>query len=275
MAMKAALSPDEHAKLPEAERARYRAEGDLFVLDIEEAHGWAMDRPAELKAALRTERSRNEAARKLAEVLGDVDPRAAKDAYGRVAELEEKLRELSATREGKLSHDVEARVAKATEKLTAELGEVKKQAESYRASLITRGLRDELRSAIRKAEPDVSDVDAVIELILPHVERRTATEYNGSGLVVKVVGSDGKPDISGKPGSTAEKSLVELIGEMKTEQPFARVFSKPGAEGFRGRTSPQPAGSRARTVSVADNSHPEREPRGLDLLRAANSAAAT
>lgn len=270
---KAALTAEEYEALAAPDRERYRAEGDLYVFDLEEAHGWGVDKPTELKNAVKSERKRNEDARKALDILKDIDPRAARDAYERVATLEEKLRELESSKSGREAQDVEARVAKATAKLTGELEAAKAQADGYRKGLITRGLRDELRTAIRKADPDITDADGIIELILPHVERRTSTDYNGSGLVVKVLGRDGQPDISGKPGSTSEKTLVELIGEMKAEGPFTRVFAKPGAEGFRGRTSTQPAGSRARSVSVS-NSQPDREPRGMELLRAANEQTA-
>ena len=271
MSLKAAVSADEHAALDATVGKLYRAEGDAFVLDVEESQGWALDKPTDLRNGLKAERKRNEAARKALDVLGDVDPRAARDAYERVTELEEKLRELSATKAGKETADLESRVAKATEKLTAEIAAAKKQSDEYRAALTGRGLRDELRAAIRAAAPDAADVDAITDLMLPHVERRTATEYNGSGLVVKVIGRDGQPDISGKPGSTEAKTLTELVSEMKGEGPFTRVFAKPGAEGFRGRTSAQPAGSRARTAS-ADTSQPERVS-PMELLRQANAEA--
>ena len=264
----AALPAAEHEKLDAAVKGYYRQDGDLFVLDIEEREGWALDKPTELKAAIKTERGRNEAARKAADILGDIDPRAAVDAYRRIGDLEEKLRAAS----NGTDKDVQAAVEKATAKLKAELDESKKSAESYRSGLTERGLRDELRGAIRKAAPDADDVEAILEILYPHVERRTTRDYNGSGLVVRVVGKDGKPEITGKAGSTEEKSLTELVGEMKSEGPFTRLFAKPGAEGFRGRTSPQPAGSRARTAGVDGTQQPERIT-AMDRLKAANEAA--
>ena len=269
MRPKASLSWRDYAALPRQQQRSYVAHGNTAVFALEPSDGWAVDRPIDLRNAVKSERNRNADARKLADILGDVDARAAVDAYNRIGTLEERLR-AAETGKGTTTAQVEAMISKATEKVAAERDAAIKKADEYRTGLMGRGLKDELRAAVREVAPHLpaEDIDGVVELMHPHVERRTSLDYNGSGLVVKVLGSDGSPDISGKPGSTSEKRLAELIGDMKNEGPFARLLGKPGAEGFRGSTSPQPAGSRARTAND-DTSQPDRVS-PMERLKAAN-----
>jgi hypothetical protein len=269
----AAVTAEELEKLPEAVRSLYAEKDDVHVLQVEPASGWALDRPEELKNALKSERGRNEAGRKALEALGEIDPRAAADAYGRVADLEEKLRAAGKGR-GASDEEIADAVEKATSKLKTELDEKNSRIDELTSGSIKRDFREKLRGSLRKVLEDAGaamDIDDAMTLLEPHVMNRTTRELNGSGLVVHVLGKDGKPDITGKPGSTEGKTLDELLQDMKAEAPFARVFAKPGAEGFRGRTSTQRAGGPARSVS--DDTEPERlSP--MDRLKAANEEAA-
>lgn len=85
MALKAKLSKDEHAGLPDAIKELYAASGDAFVLEVEGLVG---------RDALEAERkARANAARdfqQLKDKIGDLDPAAAREALAKVRELSDK-----------------------------------------------------------------------------------------------------------------------------------------------------------------------------------------
>lgn len=263
MALAAAISKDDFDSLDKSRQEFYRSEGDIYVLDVEEVDGWALDKPDDLKNALKSERNRNAAAKKALEALGDVDPKAAVEALARVAELEAKLKDA-----GKKPSDdaIAAAVKAATEKLSAELKQKSADHDGLISDLGSAARRDAVRAALRKV-----DAEDAYDIVLPHIERLTKTERDGTGFVVHVVDEKGQPRITRRPGSTDGMSVDELVEEMTKSDTFARVFSKPGAGGTRGRTSPGTAGSRARSASGSNDSQTSAlSP--MERLRAANEA---
>lgn len=168
MALKRILTKEEHAKLSDAFKAEYKAEGESFVLDLTD-----YEDPATLKRAK------------------DHEKQARKDAELKTKELADQLAALTDERDGLLKGSIPKADAEKLEtsyktkmaKLEKELGE---QVSAMRGNLQTM-LVDNVAQSL------ASELSTAPAVMLPHIKRRLAAEFSEGKGSTRVLDADGKP----------------------------------------------------------------------------------
>ena len=207
MALKALI--DSLDGLPEAIAAHYTKTTDgKFVLSVEEAAGYALENVAGLKQALTAEREAHKtAAKALKNYEGIEDAAAARHA----------LEQLKA---GQLkgSAELDAYRKQLEEKVANDLKAATGRVSAYEKQLQELRFGTEARDAISKAKGKAP-------LLLPILERRMRWETGAEGqMSYHLVGDDGKPMTTKKPGSADPMTVAEYIETLKTQPDYAPAF---------------------------------------------------
>lgn len=229
MALKAIL--DSIETLPADLKAHYtKGDDGKFYLAVEESNGWAFENVAGLRKALSEEReSRKQYEKAIKQFEGIDDAAAAREAL-------EKLRAGSL----KSSADLDAYKKTLEEKVGKDLTAAQQRVQAYEAQLKDLRFGTVARDAIIKAKGKPS-------LLLPILERRVRWDADGNGqLQMQIVGDDGKPLVSAKPGSADPMGLDEYVDLLRKNADFAPAFeptapagsgSNHAAGGSSGRTN--------------------------------------
>lgn len=203
MALKRIITKDEHAKLPDAFKAEYKADdkGENFVLDLSD-----YEDPAALKRAKdheKTARKTAEDALKAAQdqltALTDERDNLLKGAIpkGDVDKLETSYKTKLATREKELSDQITAR-------------------ESQLQTILVDG------EAIKLA----SKISTSPEVILPHIRARLKAEQVEGKFTTRILDGEGKPSAA---------TLADLEKEFLANKAFAPILT--GSKGSGGGAS--------------------------------------
>lgn len=238
MALKAILSKDDHAKLAPALQGEYTEKDGKFFLSVETVDGYGIDDVARVKGALEKERNLRESAEKKLQAFSDIDPAKAREALGKLDEIakwnpDEKTREA-----------VAAQIKKQEEAFTAKLSEATKRGDLFEKKFRDTLIRNEAMAAIAQTGGNV-------DLLSPIVMGRLGVlSENGSDAVV-VLGDDGSPRISGKPGNLGRMSVAEYVSSMAEDKRFAAAFAGSGPTGAGSRPAGGASGGAVR-LSLAD-----------------------
>lgn len=220
MTLVARINQEKYDSLPEAIKAEYKKQDDgMFIPDIESVDGWRLEDVDGLKSAYAASMTaKKEAEKKLKEFEG-LDVVKAREAI-------QKLEEMANWKpEEKVQEKINAVKSQLVEKHTEEL--------SQRDTTIE-GLTGQLEKVLIEAAAikAITENKGNVDLLLPHVKAVTKMQRNDNGdYVVEVIGPDGNPQISMKPGSTAPMSIAEKIALMKNSETFAPAFEGTGASG--------------------------------------------
>jgi flagellar biosynthesis/type III secretory pathway protein FliH len=221
---KTVLTPEEFAALPEqitlSKAEAYAKTDDGFVLNVEPVKGYDVKPVEKLLGALGSERSvRAELEAKL-KALGDMDPKAAREALATVAEWQK------SPPDEKFKKQYESTLKQAQEEFQKKIA-------------ATETMRDKLRSQLEQQLVDAKAREAIakhkgnVDLLLPHVRTRIKTEMSEAGdFAAFVTGQDGtKAHVVGKDGSLAPMSIEALVEQMRAQDAYAPAFGGTGATG--------------------------------------------
>lgn len=190
--MKRKLSKVEFDALPDAIKGHYKLDGDSYLLQIE-----GEDDPAELRRARDREkeaaRAEKERADKLQEKLDGITNADARKA-GDITAIENSW----STKYEKLKTDKEA-----------EVGGLKSQLQKLLVDNVA-----------QRIATDLAGENA--DIILPHVAKRLAVEYDGETPKTRVLDADGKPSAT---------TTVELEKEFVANKKFASIIIASKASG--------------------------------------------
>lgn len=231
-----ALKPivDSLDPLPADLKAHYtKGEDGKFYLAVEESNGWALENVGGLRRALMESREERRKMEARLEDYKDIDD---------VATARDALQKLRAG-ELKTPADVEGYKKSLEVKFAKDLSAAAERALAYEAQLKDLRFGTVARDAITKAKGKAS-------LLLPIIERRVKWEADSNGqLALRVIGDDGKVQLSQQPGSAEPMGLDEYVQNLRKNPDFAPAF-EPTAPAGSGSTHAS-GGSNGRTNDLS------------------------
>lgn len=244
--LKALLTQELYDKLPEAEQSYYKEIEGKFVLQVQTVDGLELAEVTKMRKALQTERSDSEKAKQQLKVFEGIDPEAARDALLKVKEMDnwdpdKKLEEGRKQLEAKFAEDK----AKLEKSFTGKLEVANKNNEVISFQLQETMINSAATMAIAEAKGSV-------ELLLPIVKSKTRMRQLEDGrFVAEVLDEDGTARLSPTAGSTAQMTISELVGELRSDEKFARAFDSSGASGS-GAEGSELTSSSGHKISASD-----------------------
>ena len=220
MALKAILTPDEHAAIAEPLRGEYVERDGKFYADIVPVDGYALEDVSGLKSTLGKKQTQLDQIQRDMSKYKDIDPDKVRAA---LAELEE-LKKIDPTTEADklVNSKLEAAKAQILKKHAEEIEGVQSKAEKYRAK-IDKLLRDSVAVAA------IAEHKGAVKLLLPHVRNSTRVVEDGDDFRVEVIDSEGNVRIGDSKGSPM--SIADLVVEMRDSEEFGRAFDGEGRTG--------------------------------------------
>ncbi len=219
-------------------------EAGTFRLDVSSAGGWGLDRVDDLKKQLSTAETKHQKATDLLKSFDDLDPKKARDAIAKVAEMADWTPD-----------------DKVQEKLAADKKVLEDKFQSDIAS--TQAERDELLGQVKRQLIDGEGLKAIaavkgnVALLLPAVQSRSRVEKDDQGnYVARVIDADGNARVTTEQGKTHKMTISELVGVVLRDDADYKVCyqgggaSGGGTETDTGRT-PASNGSVSRRDMVA------------------------
>lgn len=220
MALKAIVTAEEHAALPEGLRGEYVERDGKFFADITPVDGYALEDVSGLKSTLGKKQTRLDQLEKEVVKYKDLDPDKARAA---LSELEE-LRKLDPDKEADKIANTKFEAAKSQllTKHEKELSDERARAEKYR-NKIDELLRDQ------RATVELAKHKGSIKLLLPHIRNHTRVVEEGDDFKLEVIDASGNIRIGNSKGEPM--SLEDLILEMRNSEEYGRAFEGDGKSG--------------------------------------------
>lgn len=244
MALKAALTAEEFAKIPDPFKAEYKetkAGSGKYVLDVTPTDGFALEDVAGLKSALGKERSDKEALERAAKAYEGIDVAKAREAMAQLEEIKKN------PLDERVRAQVEAREKALTEKFGKDLAAKDAEASDYRKQLEEQLVESAVVAALAKHKGNAA-------LLSPHVTKQIRVEKDARGkYVARVIDpATGTPRISLKSGSSANMDIDELVETMKASDVFGVAFEGSKASGTGAASGGGSGAGGGKTVSVRD-----------------------
>lgn len=233
--------------LPEPVRALYKpiGEGDFkgkFILDVAPASGFALENVTGLKSAYSAQKTEAETLKAALKGYEGI-----KDKPSEIAAKLKKLQELEA-------FDPESEADKrAAVKAKGQIDAVVAKHEEERGVLESRASKAQSQverllvreAAITAATRQKGDPDLLMPFILSRV--RVKSDGDGDGdPVVEVLDEKGAVDFAVKDGKPVPMTIDDLVGKMKTDQKYGRLFES-GQSGTGAKPSNGSGGSKTIT----------------------------
>ena len=218
--LKALISSDQFAGLTDELKKLYgNAKDGKHILQVEAVDGFNLEDITGLKNAhAATKAELKEAKANADKAIADGKANAELMAKNTPEEWQKKIDKIAADHKTALDAEA-AKVA---------------QAEAGLGSL-------HLESAISAALAGQTLVKGGADLLKPHLLAQVKAMRDEAGRIhIKVVGADGKPQLSKAKGSTADMSVSELLENMRAQETFAPVFAKVMPSGTAGLTRQSP-----------------------------------
>lgn len=195
MALKRKLTKDEHAKLPDALKAEYKADGDGFALDVDgDEDTGALKRAKDREVQLR------------------------KEAEEREAELKRQLDEMGSD-DARKKGDIKTLEASWKSKNEADKADAKKKIDSL-SSQLNKHLIDNVAQAM------ATKISKAPALLLPHIKARLQADLTGDEPLTRVLDAQGK---------VSALSLADLEAEFVANKDFSAIIVASRASGGAGK----------------------------------------
>lgn len=222
--LKSRLTKAEFDALPDALKEYYKAEGDVYLLQSDEA--------AELRAAKDREAERRAEAERERDRL-----KAEKDEADRKAQ---EVADAAAREKAKKDGDISALEQSWQAKVDAAKAEGKAEADKYK-NMLTGLLVD------KEAEALAAEISVSPKLLVPHIRGRLKAELEGEKPVTRVL------DAAGQPSAL---TLAELKQEFVANPDFAAIIRGSNASG--GGANGQHSGGGAAGKKISEMSEAEK-----------------
>ena len=232
--MLARLSKEEFEALASHFQSEYTAEGEGFLLNVTAINGWGLEDIGGLKSALSKEKTNAAAGSKRIKELEaqfkDIDPVRAREALGKMEELEKwdpeekaaeakKAFEVSLTE--KFGKDKDSLTKKHTDDLTALQGKYDVVAVQLKESIVD-----------AEATRAITAAGGSIELLGPLVKQRVKMVLQDDGTFKPaIMDAEGNPTFSTRSGSTDWMTIAELVDGLKADKVYGGAFGGSGATG--------------------------------------------
>lgn len=209
MALKARISKEDHAALPEALRKEYVEKDGRFVLDVTPDGDFSLHSSENLKKAIENERQGSEELKKKLALFGDLDPNEAREA----------VKNKTVYKGG-----ADERLTAAEAKWKADFDAAKAKHETERG-----GLQGYIRKTLVAAA--IKDAKGNDRLLLPHVLPRVGVASKGDDFEVFIADESGKPVMTKVQGSAGNMTVAEYLASLRADDAFKGAFysdQKPG-----------------------------------------------
>lgn len=225
---------DNLESVEEGQRGFYREVTDekspikgKFILAVEPVGGLALENVDGLKTALAKERGQRESNDRLLKEFEGLDPADVR----KKLEKYETLSQIDPNKEAdRLAHEKVEAFKNQAQKDIASIKETSEKREKNLIGQITNLLlTSEAKGALAKHEGN-------IDLLLPHVEKRSRVRETDDGqFVVEVVDDNGIARI--KDASGALMTIEDLVIEMRAHETFGTAFKNSGTSGGGSQTN--------------------------------------
>lgn len=203
---------------------------DKMILDVKAVSGLQLTNPTKLKTALDSEREIAKKATGQLKLFEGIDAVAARDALGKVKEMdgwdpEEKLNEHKKTFETQMKDKYESSEKQLRGKFDEDL-----KGKSSEINTLTSQLE---KSMIEEASVKViTKLGGNPKLLLPHFKENLRMRKNDQGKFrVAVVNANGDDRLSPTSGKDGDMSIEELGLEMRQSDDFGEAFTGSSASG--------------------------------------------
>lgn len=273
MALKAQVTAEEYKALNPVVQQEYAPiEGqDMYQLTVEEVGGLQLADVSKLQSALDKERSNARAAMAKAKQFEGLDPTSVREALEFKArfdkgELTDEAKARLEQREKQLVEKYEAQRAQLMTQFSEKEAEFKKREQDLFNQLKEAKVTSEVRAAI-------ATHNGIPALLEPLVSSRVRLVEEDGKLVRQVIGDNGQPLLSRKPGAATEyMSVDEFVGILKSKPEFAGAFKGSGSSGGgSGSGSPASGGAQSAGGTVMITSEQAKD---VAFYRQAREAAA-
>lgn len=229
---KAIVTKDEFGALNPVLQSEYApVEGsETYQLKVDPVNGLQLADVGKLQGALTKERDNVKTMSAKLKAYDGIDVAAARDA------LEFKTKYDS----GELPDDAKTRLAEKEKQLAqkfedqrkqieANLGTERTQFKERETKLLTELTDAKVKSVVRAA---IASSQGIPELLEPLISSRVKLVEEDGKFVTHVIGDDGRPLLSRKPGSSTEPMPIdEYVGILKSKTEFAGAFRGSGSSG--------------------------------------------
>ena len=219
----------------------YKQDGSIYILDVEPADGFELQKISALKETLSKERKRAGEFEDKLKAFGDITPEAAKQALEALKELDGKP----------LDKAVEERIKIREQQLTEKHSKETK-VKDEKLSTVTKQLEHNMltAAAISALAAKTKNVD----LLLPHVLRQMRLREVDGKYITEIIGLDGQARITSRSNSSEAMQLSELLEEMVKSSTYAPAFDGAGGSGS-GAGGGGAGGGRndSKAISLADS----------------------
>lgn len=209
MALKARLTKDDLAKLPDALKAEYKADGDAFVLDVTPDGDLSLHDSSKLKKALEAERGVTNELRKAAAAYEGIDAAAAREALSNAALYKTGADDRTKAIEAKYKGEVEA--AK---------GAHEKDRATFLKYVKTRGV-----------EAAITGAKGNGKLLAPHVLPLVGVAEKDGEYELFIADEKGTPRVTNAQGASGNMTVAEYLASLRSDDAFKGAFysdQKPG-----------------------------------------------
>ena len=238
MPIKAILTSEEHAKLPEQNRQDYVLHEKLnkFVLNVEPVEGWALEDVRGLKAVMSDRTERHKQASDRLAAYGDITPESAKEAFEKLSALGEfgdkkKLDERLSSMTSQVEKKYQTEVTKKQEEINLLTATVSKVLIDGEAARIL-------------ADPKVK---GSYPLLIGVIRQWTKVERDEKGgFALKVVDPEnGTPLLSQQQGNNGPMGLEEFITSLRNKPDYQMAFAGSSATGSGATAGTAKTGTRS------------------------------
>jgi hypothetical protein len=223
MALKAKITAEVYAKLPDVLKAEYTERDGAWILVVDAVDGLALEDVGGIRRSLENERKTTRELKAQILSFEGLDPEKAREALTKVGEMS------SWTPEQKVKEQIDAQVKQVNEKWT---GEVAKR------EAVIKDLSAQLEDAliVSAATKAITDKKGRLRALLPHVTKSMRLVKNEKGkLVARMVDERGTELISRKSNDDTPMPVEEYVERLREDEDFAPMFDAPAASGSGGQ----------------------------------------
>lgn len=229
---KAIVTKEEFGALNPVLQSEYgQVEGtETYQLKVDPVNGLSLADVGKLQTALTKERDNVKAASTKLKAYDGIDAAAARDALEFKTKYDAgELDDTSKTRLAEKEKQLAQKFEDQRKQIEANLGTERDAWKKREGSLLTELQDSKVKSVVRAA---IAENGGILELLEPLVSSRVKLVEEEGKFVVHVVGDDGRPLLSRKPGSSTEPMPIgEYVGILKSKSELAGAFKGSGSSG--------------------------------------------
>lgn len=212
--LKALLTKAEYDAITSADvKKEYKAQGDMYVIDVQAVNGWSLEDVSALRGTIQAERTTVTNLTNTLKAFDGLDPVKVRDQIKQAETIlaDPTKKNLSEAERKSLTEQLE-------QKHLTEMTTVKSENDFFKAQ-VEKVLKE------NTALTAITDAKGNAKLLLPIVMSAIRVDKSGNDLVPRIYDEKGQVKITQKPGSTEPMSVKEYVELMKANPDYQAAFS--------------------------------------------------